>query len=535
MHALVRRRDEESLAGTDVNTAPRQPTPDNPNLSTEDSDAIFCVDADTGANGAHRFILATSGITRCAGGTPKTGLCKDCSIGDTPKILTIEVDGKPTKVVGAGCKNGGFYVLRADDGKLLRNTPIYTGPPTEPTAPHDPRILALPSPIGGLQTGCATDGRVIFTNGIDAVRVTTQEKPNAPNQVPTGGRVTATTADLATELWPSRQPKVHGRADNEAIQYERGDIVPEAGSRSGETGSPILPPRQQRSSPSIRRPEPCYARSRLAPSFAVQRSPAVTSMWAEETTSGPAQVRPVRKADRRPIPAANHWQREMLRFARRPYEIRGRKTIETLSMKTILIFATALVCAAHVFAADPTAKKKLTILAIGAHMDDAEGGIGGILISAAEAGHRVVVVVAVSDYSSWRPTIGREAQCKSDQLALAKRFGFELRFLGYPYHNLEANLELKRKVATIAPGSARTSPSMQGTGCPWPQPRRERCRRDRCGALSARAHAQSRREEMPARVLVLRGGQPDDPLRAGFLRGYYAGDGPLRGPPDGLR
>ena len=84
---------------------------------------------------------------------PKTGLYKDQSIGDTPKIFTIHVDGKPTKVVGVGCKNGGFYVLRADDGKLVKHTPLYTGPPTHPPAKHDPRMLALPSPIGGLQTG----------------------------------------------------------------------------------------------------------------------------------------------------------------------------------------------------------------------------------------------------------------------------------------------------------------------------------------------------------------------------------------------
>ena len=38
-------------------------------------------------------------------------------------------------------------------------------------------MLALPSCIGGLQTGCATDGRTIFTNGIDALRLGSQEKP----------------------------------------------------------------------------------------------------------------------------------------------------------------------------------------------------------------------------------------------------------------------------------------------------------------------------------------------------------------------
>ena len=103
---------------------------------------------------------------------PKTGLYKDCSIGDTPKIFTIDArQARRAKVVGVGCKNGGFYLLRADDGKLVRHTPLYTGPPTHPPEKHDPRVLALPSPIGGLQTGCATDGTTIFTNGIDAVRL----------------------------------------------------------------------------------------------------------------------------------------------------------------------------------------------------------------------------------------------------------------------------------------------------------------------------------------------------------------------------
>ncbi len=109
---------------------------------------------------------------------PKEGRYKDQSIGDTPKVYTITVEGKPTKVVGVGCKNGGFYVLGALDGKILDHTPIYTGPPTYPLSPTpDPRMLALPSCIGGLQTGCATDGKTIFTNGIDAIRLGSQEQP----------------------------------------------------------------------------------------------------------------------------------------------------------------------------------------------------------------------------------------------------------------------------------------------------------------------------------------------------------------------
>ena len=210
--------------GTDVNTSPRQPTDDNPNLSTEDSDAIICLDVVTGKMQWRRQIHeGDQWNNSMRGWDSKTGRYKDCSIGDTPKIFSIEIDGKPVKVVGAGCKNGGFYVLRADDGQLIRHTPLYTGPPTEPPAKHDPRVLALPSPIGGLQTGCATDGRRIFTNGIDAVRLTTQESPFAANQIPTGGRVTATSIDLATEFWRHERPKVP--VDAGPFKYERGDIV----------------------------------------------------------------------------------------------------------------------------------------------------------------------------------------------------------------------------------------------------------------------------------------------------------------------
>ena len=167
--------------GTDVNTAPRKPTPDNPALHTRGllRDRRRSMPRPASASGTRRSIPATCGPTRCAPTTRRPGSTRTRPIGDTPKIFTIDVDGKPTKVVGAGCKNGGFYVLRADNGKLVRHTPVYTGPPTHPPAKHDPRVLALPSPIGGLQSGCATDGRTIFTNGIDAVRLGTQASPFA--------------------------------------------------------------------------------------------------------------------------------------------------------------------------------------------------------------------------------------------------------------------------------------------------------------------------------------------------------------------
>ncbi len=214
--------------GTDVNTAPRRPTKDNPDLHTDDSCAIVAVDAATGARKWNTQINPGDVWTNSMRAyDPKTKLYKDQSIGDTPKIMTIDVDGKPTKVVGAGCKNGGFYILRADNGEHIKHTPVYTGPPTDPPAQHDPRVLALPSPMGGLQSGCAADGRAIFTNGIDAVRMGTQASPFASGQTPTGGRVTATSVDLATELWRHERPKITaiGGTSEKPMYRDVGDVV----------------------------------------------------------------------------------------------------------------------------------------------------------------------------------------------------------------------------------------------------------------------------------------------------------------------
>ncbi|HEY7327670.1 MAG TPA: alpha/beta fold hydrolase [Gemmataceae bacterium] len=214
--------------GTDVNTAPRRPTKDNPNLHTEDSCAIVALDAGTGKRKWNTQINPGDVWTNTMRAyDPKTGLYKDGAVGDTPKLFTIDVDGELTKVVGAGCKNGGFFILRADNGKLVKHTPVYDGAPTHPPAKHDPRILALPSPVGGLQTGCATDGRTLFTNGIDAVRLCTQTSSRAKAQVPTGGRVTATSVDLAVERWRHERPKIPamGGTPEKPMYNDVGDVV----------------------------------------------------------------------------------------------------------------------------------------------------------------------------------------------------------------------------------------------------------------------------------------------------------------------
>jgi glucose dehydrogenase len=196
--------------GTDVNTAPRRPTANNRNLHTRESCAVIALDVGTGAEKWITQINPGDVWTKAMRPyDSQTGRYKDQSIGDTPKIYTIPVGGKPTKVIGVGSKNGAFYVLRAADGRILQNTPLYIGPPTYPlTPPPDVRTLALPGPIGGLQTGCATDGKTIFTNGTDALGLAALGRNTSLGGPVTGGRVVALSLDLRTERWRHERPKV---------------------------------------------------------------------------------------------------------------------------------------------------------------------------------------------------------------------------------------------------------------------------------------------------------------------------------------
>jgi polyvinyl alcohol dehydrogenase (cytochrome) len=196
--------------GTDTNNSPRRPTTDDPRIYTRDSCAIIALDAHTGAE---KWVTQINPEDVWIGGMraydPKQGRYKDQSIGDTPKLYTIDVAGNPTKVVGAGSKNGGFYVLKAADGKIVDHTPIFTGPPSYPLSPTpSTRLLALPSAMGGIQTGCATDGERVYTNGIDTLCFGTVEDQAKSANPPTGGRVVALSLDLRTEHWRHERPKV---------------------------------------------------------------------------------------------------------------------------------------------------------------------------------------------------------------------------------------------------------------------------------------------------------------------------------------
>jgi polyvinyl alcohol dehydrogenase (cytochrome) len=196
--------------GTDTNNSPRRPTAADPRPYTRESDAIIALNV---RDGSEKWVTQLCPgdvwMTGMRAYNPKEGRYKDQSIGDTPKLYTIPISGTPTKVVGVGCKNGGFYVLKTTDGSLVDHTPIYTGPPEYPLspAPH-PRMLALPSAMGGLQTGCATDGRQVYANGIDTLQFGSTEARSAAGTPPTGGRVVAFSLDTRTEKWRHERPKM---------------------------------------------------------------------------------------------------------------------------------------------------------------------------------------------------------------------------------------------------------------------------------------------------------------------------------------
>lgn len=93
--------------------------------------------------------------------------------------------------------------------------------------------------------------------------------------------------------------------------------------------------------------------------------------------------------------------------------------------------------------------KKKTILAVEAHMDDIEWGAAGFLFKALKEGYRVVIVQAVSDYSNWPPTKGREKEVEQGLARITKEMGIEKIYLGYKYHEVPVDLPLKRRIAEI--------------------------------------------------------------------------------------
>ncbi len=201
--------------GTDVHNAPRRPTTDDPCRYTPHSAAIIALDVRSGQekwimqlNPNDVWNLNLRGYQPGNNGQP--GQYKDQSIGDTPKLYTLALDGKPTQVLGVGCKNGGFYVLGAHDGRIHHETPRYQGPPQAAEQPTSKtRVLALPGLMGGIQTGCACDGKSVYVNGTDFIGMGTASSLWLSFlATPSGGRVTALSLDTRHERWRHERPRV---------------------------------------------------------------------------------------------------------------------------------------------------------------------------------------------------------------------------------------------------------------------------------------------------------------------------------------
>ncbi|WDI39908.1 outer membrane protein assembly factor BamB family protein [Bremerella sp. P1] len=213
--------------GTDTHNAPRRATPDDSRPYNKYSSAIIAINCDDGKEKWVRQLVANDVWNNAlAAYNEKTGEYKDLSIGDTPKIYTIQDQGKRKEVLGVGCKNGSFYVIDRDSGEIIHKTPTYQGPPKpELTASKEERILALPSAIGGLQTGCAYDGKRVYVNGIDwpglGVSLSRQESTFAPS----GGRVTAISPTSLVENWRHERKKVDFE-NHDGKHYLSGDPVP---------------------------------------------------------------------------------------------------------------------------------------------------------------------------------------------------------------------------------------------------------------------------------------------------------------------
>lgn len=211
--------DEETgtiFFGTDVNNSPRQPTTDNPRLDSKYSAAVIAVDVATGKEKWARQLHEGDIFNHTMSGyDSSTKRYKDCSVGDTPTIYSVQQGSTRRNVVGVGCKNGCFYVLDASHGDIIAQTPMYQGRPQYPLKPKpDPRMIALPSVIGGIQTGCGFDGKNVFTDGIDWVTLNTRT-PLSPE----AGRVVCLADDVSQEKWRHERPRIDVR------QYTGGDPV----------------------------------------------------------------------------------------------------------------------------------------------------------------------------------------------------------------------------------------------------------------------------------------------------------------------
>ena len=93
--------------------------------------------------------------------------------------------------------------------------------------------------------------------------------------------------------------------------------------------------------------------------------------------------------------------------------------------------------------------ESLSIVAVGAHLDDCWLGVGGVALKAARRGHRVTMVQAVSTYGAWPVVAGREAEIRPALQRLAEENNVTLIPLGHDYLRLVNGPELVGQIAGV--------------------------------------------------------------------------------------
>jgi LmbE family N-acetylglucosaminyl deacetylase len=89
----------------------------------------------------------------------------------------------------------------------------------------------------------------------------------------------------------------------------------------------------------------------------------------------------------------------------------------------------------------------LSIVVVGAHIDDHWYGMGGTVLKAARRGHRVTVIQGVSCYGAWPVVNGRETEIKTLLKTISEKSGCRLVTLGHDYLRVENNPKLVGQLA----------------------------------------------------------------------------------------
>ncbi|HYF52572.1 MAG TPA: PIG-L family deacetylase [Planctomycetota bacterium] len=106
--------------------------------------------------------------------------------------------------------------------------------------------------------------------------------------------------------------------------------------------------------------------------------------------------------------------------------------------------------------------KQISIVAVGAHVDDHWYGMGGTLLKAARKGHRVTVIQAVTTYCSWPVVKDRETEIKPHVERISQETGVRVVPLGYDYLRLVNGPDLSARLA-----EAITAAEPDILFCPW--------------------------------------------------------------------